>query len=234
MSTVNIPVYERQLAAVLPEEMRAWYFMGEVPATMSSDFEEWKAKAFLEGGPPPTMTDSNLAKLFLRSEALKSQNALGSIPLSIMFPMSSAPITALHAPSVRRAAVSGHTTLTRKMVDMAIQPADVTPISARDVKKLAETMQANQPKPKKQVNVDQNLLDFFKMRGNAKFRKDLMINVSLEEAHGAKGLAERVERRMSALGEAEQAQVRRLLNGESPEAVAKPTRTAKPASTLTM
>ncbi|AXE32472.1 hypothetical protein DK842_22675 [Chromobacterium phragmitis] len=227
-------MYERQLAAVLPEELRTWYFKGEVPEPMRDDFQAWKDKAFLEGGPPAAMTENNLAKFYLRSEALKSQNALGDLPMSMLFPMSNAPVSALHAPSVRRAAIAGHTSLTRQVVDMAIEPADITPITAKDAQKLAETIQANQSKPEPQINIDQNLLEFFKMRGNAKFRKDLMINVSLEEAHGAKGLAERVERRMGALGETEQTQIRRLLAGESPESVTKAIRPPKASPTLAM
>ncbi|OHX10327.1 hypothetical protein BI347_21295 [Chromobacterium sphagni] len=178
------------------------------------------------------MTESNVAKFFLRAEALKQQDALGAMPLSTLFPMSSAPITALDAAAVRRAAVAGHTSLTREVVDMAIRPADVTPVAPREMQKMAAMQQASQAKPES-VNVDRNLLDFFQMRGNAKYRKDLMINVALEEAHGAKGLAERVERRMGALGEAEQGLVKRLLNGESPADVMKDARVPKkPTSSL--
>ncbi|WP_152680414.1 DUF2267 domain-containing protein [Chromobacterium subtsugae] len=232
---MNIPVYERQLAAVLPEELRTSYFRGEVPESMRERFDEWKRQAFLDGGPPASMTESNVAKFFLRAEALKQQDALGAMPLSTLFPMSSAPITALDAAAVRRAAVAGHTGLTREVVDMAIRPADVTPVAPREMQKMAASLQqASQAKPEG-VNVDRNLLDFFQMRGNAKYRKDLMINVALEEAHGAKGLAERVERRMGALGEAEQGLVKRLLNGESPADVMKDARAPKkPTSSLAM
>ncbi|MGC0153518.1 DUF2267 domain-containing protein [Chromobacterium vaccinii] len=231
---MNIPVYERQLAAVLPEELRSSYFKGEVPDALRERFDEWKRDAFLDGAPPASMTDSNVAKFFLRSEALSQQNALGDMPLSTLFPMSSAPITALDASAVRRAAVSGHANLTRELVDQAIRPTDVTPLAPREVQKMAAMQQAAQAKPEG-VNVDRNLLDFFQMRGNAKYRKDLMINVALEEAHGAKGLAERVERRMGALGETEQTLVKRLLSGESPADVMKDARNPKPTpSSLAM
>ncbi|SUX55932.1 hypothetical protein [Chromobacterium vaccinii] len=224
MSTVNIPVYERQFAVVLPEELRACYFKGEVPASMRQQFDEWKELAFVDGVPPPSMTESNVAKFFLRTVALTEMDALGAVPLSTLFPMSSASITALDAQAVRRAAVSGHAQLTRAIVDMAIHPADVTPIAAKEMQKVAASLLQTNPPQAEEVNIDRNLLDFFLMRGNAKYRKDLMINVSLEEAHGAKGLAERVERRMGVLGEFERELVRRLLAGESPTEVMKDAR----------
>ncbi|MCD4485196.1 hypothetical protein LQR31_11980 [Chromobacterium vaccinii] len=224
MSTVNIPVYERQLAAVLPEELQACYFRGEVPESMRQRFDEWKASAFLDGAPPASMTESNVAKFFLRAEALGARDALGAVALSVLFPMSNAPITALDTAAVRRAAVAGHAQLARELVDMAIHPADVAPANRQP--QVADRRDAEQAQLGA-ANIDRNLLDFFQMRGNAKYRKDLMINVALEEAHGAKGLAERVERRIGVLAAPERGWVRRLLDGESPVEVMKDARRAK-------
>ncbi|UTH74126.1 hypothetical protein [Chromobacterium sp. IIBBL 290-4] len=224
MSTVNIPVYERQFAVVLPEELRAYYFRGEVPSALQRQFEEWKAQAFVDGAPPPSMTESNVAKFFLRTVALADGDALGDVSLAALFPMSNASITALDAAAVRRAAVAGHTSLTRMVVDSAIAPLEVVPVDGRGRHKASSAVSGAGVDAASAAAIDRNLLDFFRMRGNAKYRKDLMINITLEEAHCAKGLADRVARRMAVLGEFEQGLLRRLLCGEAPSDVMKDAR----------
>lgn len=224
MSTVNIPVYERQFAVVLPEELRAYYFRGEVPPSLQPQFEEWKAQAFVDGAPPPSMTESNVAKFFLRTVALADDDALGDVSLAALFPMSNASITALDTAAVRRAAVAGHTSLTRMVVDRAIAPIEVVPADGRGRQKTSFAASASGDDEANAAAIDRNLLDFFRMRGNAKYRKDLMINVTLEEAHCAKGLADRVARRMAVLGEFEQGLLKRLLSGEAPSDVMKDAR----------